>query len=761
MKKILLLLTSAVCLLTSYLFSQSTAIIGTGTNFNNSAAYPAPYGNFYWGARHQILIRASEMTAAGMAAGNITALAFQVQTPAGTPLTSFTIRMKTTPSASVNSNFDNIGFVTVYGPQTFTDASGWNNHTFSTPFAWNGTSNILIETCFDNNSWTQNAQMNYSTTSYNSVLYFFQDMNPNICSAPSGNSSMNRPNIKFTYTPNGPPTSQFTANPTNTCSGNVQFTDQSFYNITAWLWNFGDGATSNAQNPLHTYTASGTYSVSLKATNANGNNTLAKPNYITVSLSGTPLTPASCTPTTTSYCCGFGITNFQFDKINNNSPDGSAGYEDYTCNRDTVTTGQWYNISVSNPSSPSTQNYRVWMDFNNDGTFTPPGELVFAADNVISASGNVFIPGTATLNTPLRVRVSADQSLQAIPTPCSNLTYGQAEDYAIIVKPNTSPPVAKFYADDTVSCSGTVQFTDQSLNVPNQWLWNFGDATTSNQQNPLHTYTANGTYSVSLTATNANGNNMLVKSNYILVTLGNTPVAPSCQAPTLAYCCGYGIYKVQMNTINKSSADGSEGYKDFSCTGQTTLTEGQTYSVSIQTSPSLAQDTKLWIDLNNDGTFNQANELLFSKASTINPSGTITIPTGVAVYSTLLRMRIVSDNGGSNPTACTVIKGQAEDYAVTVLKLVSAEEFPVSGLQFTVYPNPFSETATLRITNGNRITNYELKVFDLYGKEVNPSVIRNSEGFVIRKSNLAAGIYIYEVSSESGVVGKGKLVVSE
>ncbi len=754
MKKFFLLLfTFSIFHLPSSIFSQSTAIIGTGTNFNDGFTYPAPYGNYYYGAKHQILIRASEMTSAGMTACNISKLAFDVSTAAGTPLTGFTIRMKTTSATTTTTNFDNTGFTTVYGPQTYTDIAGWNTHTLTTPFAWNGTSNILIETCFDNNGFTQNSQMFYTATSYNSVVYFYQDANPNICSTPTGTTDLNRPNIKFTFTPNGPPTVQFTANPTSSCSGNIQFTDQSFYNITAWLWNFGDGATSTVQNPSHTYTASGTYSVSLKATNANGNNTLTKPNYISIALSGTPLLPAACTPTTSAYCCGFGITNFQFKNINNNSSDGSAGYEDFSCVRDTVTVGQWYTISVSDPAAPSGENFRVWLDMNNDGTFNPSGELIFSADNVTSASGTVFIPGTATTGNFVRLRVSSDQSLQPIPTPCSNPSYGQAEDYAIYIKQNSNPPVAKFSADDTVTCSGTVQFTDQSLNVPNQWLWNFGDGNTSNQQNPSHTYTANGTYSVSLTATNGNGNNTLAKTNYIKVTLGNIPVAASCSPATLAYCCGYGIYKVQLGTINKSSSDGSEGYKDFSCTDQATLTEGTNYNINIQTDPSLVQDTKVWIDLNNDGTFNQANELLLNMANTINPSGTITIPTGAAVYNTVLRMRVLSDNGGSNPTSCTVVKGQAEDYGITVQKFVSVEENE-NDFAVNVFPNP--SNGIFVIASGAKQS--QIEIYNVYGEKIYSLQI-NSSKVEIDLGNQSEGIYFLQLKTAEGIDTK-KIILS-
>ncbi len=755
-------------------FSQSTVIIGTGTNFNFNSAYPAPYGNYYFGAKHQMLVRASEMTAAGMAAGNISALAFQVNIPEGTALTGFTIGMKTTAVTAMGPSFDMSGMTTVYGPQNYTDVTGWNTHTFTTPFAWDGISNVLIETCFNNTAWSNNAQMYYTTTSFSSVAYYRQDLN-NVCAQANGIVSSDRPNIKFTYTPNGPPTAQFTANPTQSCSGLVAFTDQSFYGITAWLWNFGDGATSVVKNPTHTYTASGTYSVSLKATNANGNNTLAKSNYIHVTLGSGPI-PAACTPTTTAYCCGFGITNFKFDKINNTTADASEGYQDFSCGLDTVTTGVPYNISVST-LTPASHNVRVWIDLNNDGTFNPTGELVFSADTSYLATGTVTIPGTAILSTPLRLRVSADHGLLPAPTPCSNPQFGQAEDYGIYVKPNTNPPVSKFTVDDTLSCSGTVQFSDQSQNVPIQWLWNFGDGATSNSQSPLHTYSASGTYSVSLKATNGNGNNTLVKTNYIHVTLGSTPIAAACTPSTFSYCCGYGIYKVQLGAINRSSLNGVEGYKDFSCTDKASLTEGTAYPISIQTNPSNAQDTKVWIDLNNDGVFTQANELVFSSLNTINPSGSITIPKSVAMLNTILRMRVSSDGAGNNPNSCSsLLQGQAEDYGITVLQFVGTNEAQGSMFNVQCYPNPFTSSAVLAVypplegagggavippLNGGAHAvagDVVFTLYDIYCRLVKEQKITSNET-IINRNGLTNGIYIYKIGNGNQTLATGKLII--
>jgi PKD repeat protein len=62
----------------------------------------------------------------------------------------------------------------------------------------------------------------------------------------------------------------------------VNYTDQSTGDITSWSWDFGDGATSKEQNPSHTYTDAGTYTVSLAVTGLCGSDTEVKANFITV-----------------------------------------------------------------------------------------------------------------------------------------------------------------------------------------------------------------------------------------------------------------------------------------------------------------------------------------------------------------------------------------------------------------------------------------------------------------------------------------------
>jgi predicted outer membrane repeat protein len=81
------------------------------------------------------------------------------------------------------------------------------------------------------------------------------------------------------------PSANFTSNVTNgTGPLSVQFNDTSTGNPTSWNWDFGDNNTSTEQNPTHTYTSEGTYSVILTATNAAGNSTVTQTNLISVLL---------------------------------------------------------------------------------------------------------------------------------------------------------------------------------------------------------------------------------------------------------------------------------------------------------------------------------------------------------------------------------------------------------------------------------------------------------------------------------------------
>ncbi len=63
----------------------------------------------------------------------------------------------------------------------------------------------------------------------------------------------------------------------------------------------------------------------------------------------------------------------------------------------------------------------------------------------------------------------------------------------------------------------SVNFTDQSINNPTSWQWDFGDGGNSTQANPTHTYNTDGFHTISLTVTNEFGSDTKTITDYIYV----------------------------------------------------------------------------------------------------------------------------------------------------------------------------------------------------------------------------------------------------
>lgn len=734
--------------------AQTTNIyIGTGTQVNNDTEYPAPYGNWYWGAKHQIIVTAAELSAAGMSMGDIYGLGFDVAQANGVALDGFTIKIGTTTSTDFGwgSNFQTSGLTTVFGPSNYTETGGVNMHTFSSPFNWDGSSNLIIDICFNNSNFTNNASTYYTQTSNDMVMYEVQDQ-PNVC-ATTGNGQRSdlRPNLIFEWqVPNIPPVADFIASPTVSCSGDIQFSDQSTNSPTSWLWNFGDGNTSTAQNPTHTYASSGSYNVTLTATNAFGSDDEIKNSYVTVNLSGSTPVTASCTPLTGDGSLGFGITNVTFNTINKTSGNAVEGYSDFTCDQTTVNAGQTYTFSATH-GSPTTHNCAAWIDWNNDGVFNPNTELIASSSSSNSTTASVVIPSTAVLNTLLRMRVIADYDLNADPTPCDHPGYGQCEDYTVIVEQLALPPTTDFTSNVIYTCDGTVEFEDLSTNIPYAWAWDFGDGNTSVAKNPTHTYTTDGFYTVELITTNQYGSNTLTQTNYIEVATEFALTASSCDPSTLSYCCGYGIYNVELNLIDYSSGDAEDDYQDYSCENNTILQSGNSYTLDVRTGTQNPQDTRAWIDYNNDGTFDNSTELVFEKLNDYNPSALITIPTTGVTTDTYLRMRVSSDEVGATLDPCSNnFRGQTEDYGVLIETVDGID--PSDYISVSLFPNPNDGQFT--ITSSNVITSYE--IYSYVGQLLDKATGVNAQTMTWSGNNLTSGQYliILTFDDQSKVVKK-------
>ena len=148
----------------------ATAQVGTGTTTAGSgfAAFDAGrsfYGAYWGNGRQQWLIKASELSALGFTAGNITSLAINVVavgTGTSVNLSNFTIKMGNTSAATITTSFLTSTTTTVYGPVNYTPVVGLNTHNFSNAFVWDGTSNVVLDVCHT----TQVTGNNSPTNSY-------------------------------------------------------------------------------------------------------------------------------------------------------------------------------------------------------------------------------------------------------------------------------------------------------------------------------------------------------------------------------------------------------------------------------------------------------------------------------------------------------------------------------------------------------------------------------------------------------------------
>jgi trimeric autotransporter adhesin len=198
----------------SKLNAQLDITIGTGTVGNTGTSYPAPLQDWYEGSRAQYLYRASELTAAGMGPGSISSLKFNV-----TNLNTFSgdiqemqIKIGGTSSATLTNTWEAV--TPIFGPVNYVPTLGINTFTFTTPFFWNGTDNIVVEVCNGLPANVSDGLIHYTNSvtvpwttglAFNGSHTYRLDNAGNLCSAAdiadNGlGAQTTRPNIIFNWT---------------------------------------------------------------------------------------------------------------------------------------------------------------------------------------------------------------------------------------------------------------------------------------------------------------------------------------------------------------------------------------------------------------------------------------------------------------------------------------------------------------------------------------------------------------------------------
>ena len=322
------------------------------------------------------------------------------------------------------------------------------------------------------------------------------------------------------------PVAAFTASSTtDTIPFTVTFLDASTNSPTTWSWTFGDGSTSIEENPSHTYTAAGTYTVSLTATNAAGSHTVTKTDYIQASKVSAP------------------VASF--------SSDVTAGTEPLT-------------VSFTDSSTNSPAKW-VWTFGDNDYSSATNPSHTYTAEGIYTVTLTVTNSGGSdTVTKTGYITVSA-----------------------------VSVPVASFTSNVTTgSIPLTVGFTDASTNTPTAWSWSFGDGSTSTEENPSHTYTAAGTYAVTLTATNYGGGNSVTSTGYITATAAIDPVASfTSNVTTGSIPMSVGFTDTSTNSPTEWTWTFGDGDYSYAENPSHEYTEAGTYTVTLTVTNDAGSDT--------------------------------------------------------------------------------------------------------------------------------------------------------------------------
>jgi Zn-dependent metalloprotease len=346
----------------------------------------------------------------------------------------------------------------------------------------------------------------------------------------------------------------FTADLTSNCDAPfmVNFTNVSSTSGTV-NWDFGDGNTSTSNDPSHTYATQGLFTVTLILdAGLCGIDTIVYPDYINID----PANPCVAVMPPT----GGGTTQTSCIGTLWDSGGPAANY------------GDQMDVTMTIAPTGATS---VTLNFNTFG-FEASFDYLYIYDGPTVGSPLIGqYDGTALPNGGSVTSTGGSITLRQESDPGVN-ELGFELDWQCFI-PN-SPPIVDFDVDNQNSCSGIIQFTDQTLFNPSAWSWDFGDGNTSTSQNPLHTYANDGTYTITLTATNTNGVDSIIRVNYVVV------AAPAGPGVTDDVICAPGIANLAAN-----GGSGDLNWYDAP-TGGNLLNTGSTYA------PNLTATTNYWVE---------------------------------------------------------------------------------------------------------------------------------------------------------------------
>jgi len=313
------------------------------------------------------------------------------------------------------------------------------------------------------------------------------------------------------------------------------FTDQSVGTVASYLWDFGDGGTSTEQSPCHVYAAEAQYSVTLSVTGTSGETSTATRLVPVQTGNEAPIASFTKNKTTAQVDQSISFTDTSTGIITTwawNFGDGGTSTSRNPSHKYTATGTYTITLTVTGPGGSSqAQSQTVTITEKTTSTSFSCGfsgttnpldgqSVVYTVNNPSATTGYTYkwtVDG-ADYGTERSITVTWVAGNHTIV-----LVVTRGSDSVICTKSSSIVAAmlhVRFDASkSTIGIGQEVCFTDRSTSTGTlvSWLWDFGDGTTSTEQNPCHAYETTGSKAVRLTVTDSNGKSGTAKKTISVV----------------------------------------------------------------------------------------------------------------------------------------------------------------------------------------------------------------------------------------------------
>lgn len=435
--------------------------------------------------------------------------------------------------------------------------------------------------------------------------------------------------------------------------------------------------------------------------------------YILCSMSGlsdTTATPVfiAMAPANICYCNSVAsstsdedILNVTLGSLNNSSTCATVApgpgsvqnrYSNYTTTVSPPIFMQGSNYSLSlqigTCGGSYTNRSKIFIDYNQNGAFTDPGEEVYSSASAVSGAhtetGTITIPFTATAGiTRMRV-INVETGTAANITPCATYSWGETEDYLVTISASTTcsgKPNAGVAYGPTNACPSQ-QFTvlDSAFTLASGITFQWQDSSINGSWTDIVTATS-PSYSVSTGITVPTAYRLVVTCTSSTLKDTSSSWYISLSSVTQCYCIpgitnssfSDDILNVTYAGINYSttysSNPGVNGYNDFTSSvlpAQVTKGNVDTFKMTINNGGT--EHGAMWIDWNQNGIFDTAEYKYIGTGATPTViSQPITVPLTAAIGTTRMRVRSKYSSLLANTDPCAAYTyGETEDYLVVV-----------------------------------------------------------------------------------------------